>query len=143
MNTLKVEAALARKYKYQPLTKELSQKYREYFEENIPSFFQAGNTQKLYTGNGSLICDGYERIVIGDYGAFVEFNVDQANKATFSVAKGQEYRISDPKYKNVKYYWYTINDGSNIKIYFQRRRVPYADYKPRMFYVSVHEAFKE
>lgn len=143
MNTLKVEAALARKYKYQPLTKELSQKCREYFEENIPSFFQAGNTQKLYTGNGSLICDGYERIVIGDYGAFVEFNVDQANKATFSVAKGQEYRISDPKYKNVKYYWYTINDGSNIKIYFQRRCVPYADYKPRMFYVSVHEAFKE
>lgn len=121
----------------------MSQKYREYFQENIPSFFQDSNEQKLYTSNGSLICDGYERIVVGDYGAFVEFNVDQANRGEFNVAKGQEYRIVDPKYKNIKYYWYTINDGSNIKIYFQRRRVPYADYKPRMFYVSVHEAFKE
>lgn len=38
MNTLKIEAKLADKYKYKNLPDDLSEKYRQYFRENIPEW---------------------------------------------------------------------------------------------------------
>jgi len=143
MNTLKIEALLAKKYGYKPLPDDLSKQYREYFVNNTPDFLAENENQPLYTVCGTLICDGFRRIVVGDYGAFVEFNLGQANDAHFCIAPGQEYRIKDPKYANVKYHWYTIPDQSNVKIYFQKNRVAYADYIPGMYYVSVHEVRPE
>lgn len=139
MNTLKVEALLAQKYKYKPLSKELSQKYRQYFRENIPNgLLETGEKKTLFTTCGSPICDDYERIVIGDYGAFIEFS--SLSYHNYAIKSGQEYRVFDERYsKNCKYIWLTINDGSDIKIYKQKRTVAYADYKVDMFYVSVHE----
>ncbi|MBQ8619080.1 MAG: hypothetical protein IJ418_16410 [Clostridia bacterium] len=143
MNTLKIEALLAKKYGYKPLPDDLSKQYREYFVNNTPDFLAENKSQPLYTTHGTLICDGFRRIVVGDYGAFVEFNLSQANDTHFRIAPGQEYRVKDPKYANVKYHWYTIPDQSNIKIYFQKNRVTYADYIPGMYYVSVHEVRPE
>ncbi len=141
MDTLKIESALADKYKYKPLPSELSSKYRELYEEQTPKFLEfGGSCRLLYTKKQSLICYGYDRIVIGDYGAFIEFNPDRANLDFFTVKLGEEYRIDDPYYsKNIKYEWFTINDDSDIKIYKQKKTVSYADYKPNMYYVSVHE----
>ena len=139
MNTLRIEAALAKKYKYKPLPRDLSSKYRNYFLENIPPFLKCDGGDALYTNHGSIICKSYQRIVIGDYGAFVEFETP-AND--FVIAPGQEYRVNDERYsKNVKYIWLTVDDGSGIKIYFQRKGVSYADYKAGKYYVSVHEVF--
>lgn len=139
MNTLKVEALLAQKYKYKPLSKDLSQKYRQYFRENIPNFLsESGGAETLYTSCGSPICDGYDRIVVGDYGAFVEFS--SLPYRNYAIKEGQEYRVFDERYsKNCKYIWLTINDGSDVKIYKQKKPVTYADYQPNKFYVSVHE----
>lgn len=140
MNTLRIEALLAKKYGYQPLASDLSAKYRNFFLENIPNGLNVnGGTETLYTLNGSPICDGYDRIVIGDYGAFIEFSASPYTN-TFIIAPGQEFRIYDKQFANrVKYIWLTIDDGSNIKIYDQKRTVLYADYQPKKFYVSVHE----
>ena len=100
-----------------------------------------GDNIPLYTMSGTKICNRYRRIVVGDYGAFVEFDdCDMKGCPCFIVKPGQEYRIQDPKYsKNVKYWWLTAIDDSGIKIYKQRRTVDYADYIPGMYYVSVHE----
>ena len=140
MNTLKIEAALAEKYKYKPLAENLSEKYRSYFRDNIPEWLsETGQNRSLYTCCGSPVTNGYDRIVIGDYGAFVEFE-SPANE--FIIAPGQEYRVNDERYsKNVKYIWLTVNDRSGVKIYLQRKGVSYADYKPEKYYVSVHEVF--
>ena len=140
MNTLKIEAKLAEKYKYKPLSKELSKKYRNFYNENIPSFLNIlGSDKTLYTLNGTEICHGYDRIVIGDYGAFIEFSPEH-KASDFEIKKGQEFRVDNEQYKKrVKYIWLTINDGSDIKIYFQKRKVTYADYQPQKYYVSVHE----
>lgn len=140
VNTLGVEDRLAKKYNYKPLSQELSDKYRQYFADNIPTFLKvSGDNSTLKTLNGTPICNGYSRIVIGDYGAFIEF--DESTKAPNIVVKhGQEYRIFDERYSNhVKYHWLTINDRSEVKIYKQVRRVAYADYIPGKYYVSVHE----
>ena len=135
MNTLRLESELAKKYKYKKLPKEESVKYREIYKQNIPSFLSISGGGKLFTMNGTLLCDNYDRIVIGDYGAFIEFS-KPASKLV--IEKGQEYRLTE-QYKNVKYNWVTINDGSHIKIYHQRKTVTYADYLVGKFYVSVHE----
>ena len=59
----------------------------------------------------------------GDYGAFIEFDEEQANIDKYIIAPGQEYRVDNPRYsKNVKYIWMTIPDGSNIKIYKQKKK---------------------
>ena len=140
MNTLQTEAMLAEKYKYQPLPKEISEKVRNIYYTNIPEFLNlSGDTITLYSAGFTPICNGYDRIVIGDYGAFIEFSEEQI-ASEFVIKKGQEYRVNDEKYKkNIKYIWLTIDDCSDIKIYLQKRKVSYADYKPKKYYVSVHE----
>lgn len=139
MNTTMIEAKLAEQYKYKKLPDDLSEKYRQYFIDNIPDGLFLNGGGALTTLNGTVICDSYRRIVVGDYGAFIELDA-QYNNSSFVVAPGQEYRINDERYsKNVKYIWLTINDGSNIKIYYQKKGVTYADYLPGMYYVSVHE----
>ena len=137
MNTLNIEKNLAQKYGYRPLPSELSDNYRNFYKENIPSFLNIDGGGHLYTSYGTLICERYNRIVIGDYGAFVEFSKPACD---LIIAPGQEYRVNDERYsKNVKYIWLTTADRSKIKIYHQKRTVKYADYKRGMYYVSVHE----
>ena len=138
MDTRQFEANLANKYKYKRLDVEYSAEVRAYYTENIPQFLFT--VQPLYTSAGALICSSFTRIVIGDYGAFVEFSSTQANKDVFCIAPGQEYRLEE-RYKNCKYIWLTISDSSHVKIYYQKHTVAYADYIPGMYYVSVHEVF--
>lgn len=140
MNTLAIEAKLAQKYNYQRLPEEEADKYIKLYTDNIPKFLLiSGGHIPLFTSKGTIITEGYKRIVIGHYGAFIEFDYNNAYSGYYVVQPGQEYRINDPKYsKNVKYIWYTINDGSNIKIYYQKKKVNYADYLPKNYYVSVH-----
>ena len=140
MNTLRIEALLADKYGYLPLPPDLSEKYRQFFKDNTPEFLRfEGDSKGLYTKSGSLICNQYDRIVVGDYGAFIEFSEENIGDE-FIIQPGQEYRVNDKKYsKNVKYIWLTIDDNSHIKIYKQKRKVRYADYLPKKYYVSVHE----
>ena len=140
INTLKIEALLAQKYGYRPLPDDLSGKYRNFFTENIPDFLNIyGDTKTLYTLKHTPVCNGYDRIVVGDYGAFIEFSED-AIASDFVIENGQEYRVNDKKYsKSVKYVWLTTKDGSHIKIYLQKRKVTYADYRPHKYYIRVHE----
>jgi hypothetical protein len=139
MDTRQFEANLANEYKYKKLSVEYSAEVRAYYAENIPSFLST--SQPLYSSTGTLICSSFNRVVIGDYGAFVEFSSTQANKDAFCIAPGQEYRLEE-RYKNCKYIWLTISDSSHVKIYYQKHTVTYADYIPGMYYVSVHEVFK-
>ena len=134
---------LSNKYQYKKLHEKLSSIAQNIYAETIPTFLlTAASTHPLYTINGSLICNGYDRIVIGDYGAYIEFSSEQANKDLFIIAPGQEYRL-ESRYSNVKYIWLTIDDGSQIKIYYQKNTVSYADYKPQYYYISVYEAYPE
>lgn len=139
MNTLEIEKQLAWTYGYKPLPKAVSKKYRELFTTNIPKelSLSGDNNQPLFTKNGTQICSGYDRIVVGDYGAFIEFSEEQI--ATKFICKhGEEFRLTDKRY-NCKYIWLTVDDESEIKVYHQLRTVKYADYKVGKYYVSPHE----
>lgn len=133
---------LSKKYNYKKLSQKLSNAARSIYAETLPAFLLSmDNNNPLYTISGSLICSSFDRIVIGDYGAYIEFSSDQANKDLFTIAAGQEYRIDNLRYANVKYAWLTIDDDSQVKIYYQKNTVSYADYKPQKYYVSVYEVY--
>ncbi len=136
MNTLLFEAKLAKEYKYQKLPPVISNLCRETYLKNIPASLSLNGGGPIYTLCGTLITSHYNRIVIGDYGAFIEFDTPNYNQLITSI--GEEYR-SNSDWKNCKYEWLTMKDRSDIKIYYQKHTVDYADYKIGKYYVSVHE----
>lgn len=129
---------MAKKYNYKPLPKSISEKVRDIYLKTIPSYLQ--NKDYTFYSLGYLpVCKGYERIVIGDYGAYVEFNESQACKENFIIEPGQEYRLENRYKDTVKYIWYRVNSITNTKIYYQLNPVSYADYKVGYYYVSVFD----
>lgn len=140
---LEIQEELAQKYRYKPLKPDLSSRYRNLYYVELPEICKQNMNQfqmVLQTTKGTHFADGWTRIVIGDYGAFIEIAPDQIHKEKLIVAPGQEYRINDSKYnEHCKYQWLTVPDGSQIKIYYQIKAVTYADYQPNMYYVSPYE----
>ena len=131
---------LVEKYKYKKLPKELSKQQREYYLSQLsPEFCLDGDFNcELYDLKGNKISNGYNRIVIGDYGAFIEIDLTHMLTVNLKVKPGQEYRYTE-KYRNVKYYWLCLKDNEDIKIYYQKNTVTYADYKVDMFYIAPDE----
>ncbi len=138
---LNFQSELATQFKYKSLDKDLSKEVKERYLNTLPAGLNLqGNAEKeLRTREGTVIAKGYTRVVIGDYGAFVEFSPEQAVLDNITVKSGQEYRMTDRYRNNVKYFWYTAKDKSDVKIYLQQRTVSYADYRPNMYYVSPFE----
>lgn len=56
-------------------------------------------------------------------------------RKNIKVKPGQEYRFSE-RYSNIKYYWYCLKEAEEFKIYYQKNTVTYADYLPKMCYIS-------
>lgn len=93
----------------------------------------------LYTAFEEMISIGYERVVYGKRGPYVEFNKHQIQEKKLYIPSDQLYRLSDPR---VYYIEFRSNDQSNTKIYYQLRNVAYADYKIGYFYISPFSLYK-
>lgn len=122
---------------YRALPQEASKIVREYYRRqlSIPEI----NVEEVVLKNdcGTLISTGYKRVVIGDYGAYIEFTERQVEKKNIST------KWQGPQNSSASYIWYQTNDASQTKIYLQQRRVQYADYIPGMYYVSPEDVFVE
>ena len=90
------------------------------------------NDVKLYTQSGLLVANGYERIVIGDRGPYIEVSTDNIVKDAIKIPKGLEHRLVSDCY----YVEYRSIDESNIKVYHQKKTVWYADYLIGLYYIS-------
>ena len=124
--------SLVQKYKYKPLPKEESIKIKQIYSENIPNLLA---NRPLKDSCGNNISTGFERIVIGDYGAYIEMSEKQMNLDILYIPNRQKFRLSPGFYG--KYIWLT-SDGDN-KIYKQIRTVSYADYRVGYYYISPYE----
>lgn len=150
---LSKQAQLAAEYSYKPLPMNVKARVRREYLMNMPecfrnlitesmgrTAFQKENTFLLYSKQNTPIAKAFSRIVIGDYGAFIEIDDQDMIKENIKIKPGEEYRVSNPKYaEKVKYQWFTAKDGSDCKLYFQQRGVSYADYKPGKWYISPYE----
>jgi hypothetical protein len=118
---------------------------------------EQGDETTHFTIRGILLAIGYNRIVYGDHGPYIEF--DKHHIKCKLVSKfGQELDFDNPPRNTDYYYWWLmIPEISDVKIYFQLRDVKdlpnaptrddglphsfnrkegYADYKVGMYYVS-------
>lgn len=75
------------------------------------------------------------RVVEGDRGAYIEFTKEQLIPENLYMPPSTKWRV---KNKNVFYLEYRTKKDY-VKIYYQRKRVNYADYVPGMFYISIHD----
>jgi len=92
----------------------------------------------LYTKSGLLVAKGYERIVHGGRGDYIEITVESIIWESIYIPKERKWKVD-----NIGKIWYieyrTRRD--NVKVYFQKRLVEYADYKIGYFYISPQYIF--
>jgi hypothetical protein len=85
----------------------------------------------IKTCGGITISSGFNRIVHGGRGDYVEFDEDQIFKSELNIPEEEKYRLlSDLVY----YIEYRTRD--DVKVYLQKKLVDYADYKLNKFYIS-------
>lgn len=105
-----------------------------------PGFEVAGKDIPLYSKDGTQIATGYDRIVIGHYGAFIEISPEKMCMDNIKCEAGQEYRINNPEFASrIKYRWMTTRDDSHCKLYDQLKGVVYADYRAGVWYADPFE----
>jgi len=118
---------------YQSLSPLESQIIRQDYKNHLTISIEGNKLTKFYTNSGTHIAIGYERIVIGDYGAYIEFLPQQINH---NVIKNKFEGVPN---KPVKYIWKESIDSSKVKVYEQKGIVSYADYKIGMYYIHPSE----
>ena len=78
---------------------------------------------------GYPITNGITRLVVGDYGPYIEFAPEQ-------LVAPLAPKFPGPQKPWIKYVWLVHPQDARTKIYLQKRPVQYADYRPGMYYVS-------
>jgi len=106
------------------------------YSERLKIPLEGSKTLQFFTKSGTHVATGYERIVIGGRGPYVEFRADQIVEENFEIPEDQEYRKTD---KRVYYIEARSKDESYVKLYIQKKTVAYADYKIGMLYISPFE----
>lgn len=130
---------LVKKYNYKKLPTDLSKYQRQQYLSELPYWCNIkGDLNCSLFHRGILISFGYKRIVIGDYGAYIEIPPKFMAVENIKIKPGQEYRFEE-KYKNIKYHWYCLKYDEEVKIYYQKNTVSYADYIPEMCYISPYD----
>lgn len=99
---------------------------------------KAGRAQvRLFTKSETPLLLGYERIVFGGRGPYIEFDWEHLVPGIeIVIPSDQAYRQASP---HVFYTEYRTSDAAAVKIYFQKKTVDYADYRPGLFYISPFE----
>ena len=118
--------------------------------ETLYSLDEFGSSgREFFTVSNTLVARGYCRVVYGDHGPYVEF--DLGHFTCELIPKFSNKCPSDAFYE-----WMTVGDSSDIKIYRQLRDVKnlpnppspgfrgnrdegYADYLPGKYYISPYE----
>jgi len=99
----------------------------------IPIIPGKGYAPEFRTRDGLLIAVGYTRIVIGERGPYIEFAETNIRKDHYRMPIAAEWRKDLGK---AYYIEYRTICNSNVKIYWQKRKVIYADYKLGYYYIS-------
>ena len=73
---------------------------------------------RLFTRSGTLVADGYLRVVIGGRGPYIEFQT--VWQSHMRVPAEELYRFNDP---HVYYAEYRSHDQCNVKVYWQKKTV--------------------
>lgn len=96
-----------------------------------------GQQFKFFTSfSGLVLATGYQGIVIGERGPYVEFALSDLVMDSFHIPTTEEWRKYAP---NCYYVEWRTTDHYNTKMYQQTRLVDYANYKTGRYYISPFE----
>jgi hypothetical protein len=89
-------------------------------------------TLQFFTRSHIHCASGYDRVVIGGRGPYVEFDVKHLIQDSLSTITHEHY-----------YYIELRTNVDHVKVYAQLHRVDYADYIPGKFYISPFDLYDE
>lgn len=84
--------------------------------------------------DGRMIANCFRKIVIGGHGPYIELG-ESYFSCDLEITKGQEWRCGS-KYKKVKYLLMNPVGLPDLKVYYQMKKVSYADYIPGLYYID-------
>lgn len=93
--------------------------------------------QKLYLKNGFLFANGFERVVHGGRGDYIELTREQIKLPLLSRFANKNWETTNSE--DIYYYWLFTVGFPDVKIYKQCKTVKYADYKVGYYYISPNE----
>lgn len=117
---------------WSPLPKDISKLVREHYRVNC-KFSLDGSNKLICNKAGTKIAVGFNRVVIGDYGAYLEITSGQLCHENI------QNKWNRKPNRPVKYIWMETKDELRTKIYFQQVTVKYADYVVGRYYVNPDE----
>ncbi len=90
----------------------------------------------FYTNTGLIVAIGYNRVVHGERGSYIEFEPEHMVAANLHIPKNQIWR---QHHQHAYYLEYRTNDSAHVKVYYQKRTVTYADYIIGKCYISPND----
>ena len=91
-----------------------------------PSCTAEDDQLEFCTRTGLVLARGYVRVEFGGRGPYIEFRPSQIVQES----------IKHVEAKWVQYSEFRSTDAGNVKLYFQKQTVKYANYVPGMWYIS-------
>jgi hypothetical protein len=113
------------------------------YKDRLRIPLEGNDHTRFETKTGLHVATGYTRVVIGGRGLYVEFLPGQLIWNSLHIPDGERYRKERAWKEKVFYFEWKTNDESRVKVYEQKRRVDYADYKVGLFYISPFDLFVE
>lgn len=102
------------------------------YEQRLRLPLTGDPSRKFFTKTGQLVATGYDRVVIGGRGPYVEFETSHMVQDNLVESKTRHHYYVELRT--------TIDD---VKVYMQVRRVEYADYVPGRCYASPFELYDD
>lgn len=96
------------------------------------------NEKAVFTKTGLKIASNFTRIVRGERGNYVEILPSKIISENVYIPKKAKWRL---EFEKAYYVEYRSDDKCNVKIYYQKELVNYADYKIGYYYVSIKDVY--
>lgn len=98
------------------------------------NYVYIGTGGAIRTKSGTVVATSFNRIVCGGRGAYVEFDRADVSYAELTVPNDVAWRLTD-----TRAYFIELRTTDGVKVYFQVRKVDYADYKPGKLYIAPNQ----
>ena len=112
------------------------------YKERIKIPHNGSKNFVLFTKSGMLVATGYERIVFGGRGPYIEFGKDQIIRDNIYIPESCEWRLEEYQKEKIYYYEYRTKEDY-VMVYLQNKIVDYADYKVDFVYISPFDLYDE
>ena len=94
----------------------------------------------IYTESGEPVATSFTRLVVGERGAYLEFKKENIIIKNINMPTDQKWRPLSCRQNKAFYIEYRTNQD-NIKIYYQKKTVTYADYLIDHLYIALDDIY--